>query len=595
MKKAIAIAVLLSLAASPAWARPVQVTSDSLKDVIRSLVRDLGAARYDVRERASQSLRQLGAPAMEALSEAAMSDDPEVSTRAKEILIDLRLGIGPDWPADMVLQVRHYPELQEHEKYNVMRRLAASLKERAVPFLISRLAEGQGNEPHYASSTLSSLSSEEACRQIVELLKDPKSPQEKQVLSRAMSRLAAVGAAPAKEAADGEAKDPAGPAIAGIIELLRAKKTLEALQQARKAAEQFDKDARPVYLEAEATAVLRRGEEAKQLRAKALAMNDKAEAPHLAAGEMLLSLGRRRQAAEEFQAVLKMSPEGGPGDINALWRLGATYAASGLFSQAAEFYGKASSLLTEAKAADPSVTVTGGDENTIRLQSQQATRMAQSYPLPSDTPLEDDYDDSQLRVRVSASVMEGAVEDLRKSLQTSQATVSVEIQPEGLRLLELPGFGVAYDPAKKELALTLNGSAMSGPIPLELRGPQAVLAIASGDGLYFYQVETEKRLAQPIGRFRIRYNLTVEAGDEIAGFSNVVVRVNGQRQDWVKLQSGLSLDRLPKTLKIVLEGTRPDGRRVTVNAEAPMTRPPLDDVTGPTTTPASAPATRPAE
>ncbi len=56
---------------------------------IEELIKRLGSEEYSVREKASEELRKIGKPALEALRKAAESPDPEVRTRAKSLLQEL--------------------------------------------------------------------------------------------------------------------------------------------------------------------------------------------------------------------------------------------------------------------------------------------------------------------------------------------------------------------------------------------------------------------------------------------------------------------------------------------------------------------------
>jgi HEAT repeat protein len=57
-----------------------------LQDRIRKLIEDLGSDDFQTREAATAALTEIGEPAVDALTEAAKSADPEVSNRAKRIL-----------------------------------------------------------------------------------------------------------------------------------------------------------------------------------------------------------------------------------------------------------------------------------------------------------------------------------------------------------------------------------------------------------------------------------------------------------------------------------------------------------------------------
>ena len=61
--------------------------------------------------------------------------------RALAILKDVRLGVGPDWPADLALLARHYDGLPDsNRRREALKRIADALKERAAPFLLAKMA-----------------------------------------------------------------------------------------------------------------------------------------------------------------------------------------------------------------------------------------------------------------------------------------------------------------------------------------------------------------------------------------------------------------------------------------------------------------------
>ena len=98
---ALAVAALLSLAgvlaaeegAAPAKEPALSERSES-KGRIDALVKDLGADKAEVRDRATKELEKIGGTAVPALKEAAKSDDPEVAWRARTILDHIEGGKG---------------------------------------------------------------------------------------------------------------------------------------------------------------------------------------------------------------------------------------------------------------------------------------------------------------------------------------------------------------------------------------------------------------------------------------------------------------------------------------------------------------------
>ena len=160
-----------------------------LARVVDSLILQLGAERYDVRERAGDALRRIGPGATPALEEAAQSDDPEIRIRAGEILKDVRLGVGPDWPPELVLLVRHYDRLDVMERETALRRLSRELKADAVPFLLSRISAGDQREGRTAVQCLQGINVPRAWERVLERLRDPSDPNERHALEWAKSRM----------------------------------------------------------------------------------------------------------------------------------------------------------------------------------------------------------------------------------------------------------------------------------------------------------------------------------------------------------------------------------------------------------------------
>ncbi|MCZ7649275.1 MAG: PDZ domain-containing protein [Planctomycetota bacterium] len=75
-------------------------------DRARELIRKLGDPAYGIRTQAYGELKRLGQPALEPLTDALSAEDPEIRTRAAELLIDLRgrgfigIGLDDDWGED---------------------------------------------------------------------------------------------------------------------------------------------------------------------------------------------------------------------------------------------------------------------------------------------------------------------------------------------------------------------------------------------------------------------------------------------------------------------------------------------------------------
>lgn len=93
---------LVALVWGQADATSAAAVSPERKKAIDKAVVELGDRRFAVRQKAAKFLRQCGRAAEPALQRAADSPDAEVRTRARRFLSDLRYGILPGAPADLV-------------------------------------------------------------------------------------------------------------------------------------------------------------------------------------------------------------------------------------------------------------------------------------------------------------------------------------------------------------------------------------------------------------------------------------------------------------------------------------------------------------
>jgi len=580
---------VLYLAAAPGTADvPETGGTVAIDEVIASLVRDLGSDRYDVREQASESLRHIGLPVLGALEKAAESEDPEVRLRAREVLYDVRLGISPDWPSEMVLLVRHYDRLGESERREALRRIVSVLAEKAVPFLLQRLADANPGEADYAINCLAGLSTDEAPRQVIALLKEPTNPYEAKALAwarmRTGSALEALRILTDAEIADNKVVE------AGIQEVLgaiKARKYEETARLAHEFAEAAANEPRFLYLEAEACAALGRNEEAQALCEKALAMNPDAEAPHYAAGEMLGKLGRRRLAAQEWQAILNIPPADSVYDINAHLRLGSICAACGLYQRAVESMAKALELFTRAREAGEGMGMVGGDEAALRMEIQKLARKARQFPAPDDAEIEDELREDEISVHVSVLLKEGKLEDLRRALAAAHVTLSMEVQPYGLKIFDVAPVSLRYDPEKREILLLLHNTPCAKPVPFEAKADEIRVAIATLDCYYLFALNVATGEAKRIARFEKDYVVRVVPALKVAAYADVVATINGQRYAWEELLKGVKFDFLPKEFEIVVEGTTPSGVRRTSRFKTEVQEPPIPKMPTPDSAPRS--------
>jgi len=561
---------------------PRTVVTVSVEAVIEPLVRQLGADSYETRERATEMLRQIGASATAALEKAAKSDDPEVHVRASQLMGDIRLGIGPDWPSEIAVLVRHYAQLENDERRQALERIGQALGAKAVAFLVQRMGSDDANEAQYAFYALQRFGSDEA-RQVLTMIKEPAGTWPSRAVAWARARLGESLTAPPFTAVGQQNPPPAREAVeAGVKRLqadLRAHKYAQAAAAARELAKAAPEDPRFVYLEAEALTALGNTDEAKTLYERAFAMNSDTEPPHAAAALMLEEMGRRRLAAHEWEAILKIPPADSVYDVNANLHLGYLYLACGVFDKAGTSLKSASDLLAKTREAGRPFTLTGGTEDELRAMAQRYLRRG---PMPdaSRTPqIEDELGEDEIRLTVETVVKEGKAEELRSGLAAAEAVLSVDVQPRDLRLFDKAGGTLRFDPGAKELAVAVAGVPCGKPVPFNPKAADgnARVAIESINCYYLYDINVKTGEARPAARYEMNYKVSVKPGPILAAAPEVKVVINGKRHEWAAVQEGVLFDRLPDEWSVVVEALSPSGGRLsghrTIDAGAPLSEP----------------------
>jgi tetratricopeptide (TPR) repeat protein len=358
--------------------------------IIQSLVRDLGAERYDRRQRASGGLRRVGAPAIPALEKAAQSDDPEVRIRARQILADVRLGIHPDWPADLVLLIRHYENLSDQEKQAARQRLVSEVKAQAVPFIVHHLQGADENEARHLLQMLHGLHAEDAAPKVAKLIPAPKSDAQAAALAWALSKTGkprkALEVLVGREIEHPARNEAIEAGVQQIIEQLRKRQHTAAAKAAARFAKLAPDDARFLYLQAEAAEAMDQAKEAAELRKRALARQPKAEAPHYAAGELLGKLDRPELAAREWQRILDIPPTEGVYDINAWLRLGAIHKNRKRFGPAADCLEKALAAYQAARQGGHGMGMLGGTVQELQQEINRLRQRAADEPALAPSP-----------------------------------------------------------------------------------------------------------------------------------------------------------------------------------------------------------------
>lgn len=118
----IILAVILTGMAAVSWlaaATPESLTKPAVQasgKAIEALVRELGDEDFQVREKATQEIWELGEAALPALREALGSTDPEQRFRARDLIAKIQLHITPETDAEVIALVERFAKASPSEK-----------------------------------------------------------------------------------------------------------------------------------------------------------------------------------------------------------------------------------------------------------------------------------------------------------------------------------------------------------------------------------------------------------------------------------------------------------------------------------------------
>jgi hypothetical protein len=227
------------------------------------------------------------------------------------------------------------------------------------------------------------------------------------------------------------------------------------------------------------------------------------------------------------------------------------------------------------------VGLIGGTPQTLRQRAEALRAKARQHPGGRNAKLKDKRPDRQVGLHVHVQVKDGKIAELRRALGEVAATLTIEIQPRGLRLFDKGPLSVRYDAAKQEIGVYLNNSRCSKPVPVRLKAKAARIAIRSLDCYYVFQIDAAGGAAKRIARFEKDYKLTFRPGNKIAACRNIQVKINGKPHKWGDLLAGIDLDYLPEKLNVVMEGTRPSGGPFGLKFQVTPTEPPIKPLAPP--------------
>lgn len=571
--------------AAPAAVRPAaeDVVPASRDDAVASpadidrLIRDLGAERYDLRQKAEEDLRRIGLPALAPLEKASTSEDPEIRTRAEKILKDLRLGITPDWPAELALLARHYQGLADaNQRSQTMHRISEQLKEKGVPFLVVQMA-GEDREARQAFDLLREMGSDAAWQKVLEVLREPKGPWQTRALAlahihagRPLVGLKLLGEGPDAIGSDDIRREVAEGGVNQLLKEFEERDFRKTAQDAEDLAKALPDEARFLYLLARALTALDEDDRARALNEQAFALHPTEAVKHFTAGEMLMRRLRCfKLAAREFEAVLAIAPDEDIYDVNACFRLSAIYEESGLFQKASDFLAKGLEIYNRKKEGG----MFGASPDDLAVEVENLRRKAKRIPAPPDARCRDPVAEEGVHLDIRIDIKDKKLAEMNREVAKAVLSFDLNVAPEGLRIFDAAPAMLRYDPDKKEIGVTLNDSPCGKPMPYEAKTDKFRVAVNQLDCCYIFEVDAATGKAEKVARFEKDYTVKLVPGIKLAALTDVTVKINDKPYDWSQLLKGMDFDWMPKALKIAVEGTSPRGRHVAVNVEVKVKEP----------------------
>lgn len=527
-------------------------TRPAINPAVRQLVNELGSPRLDLRDNAEATLRRVGLKAIAALEEGIASSDPEIRVRAKALLPDIKLGLEPGWPADMVLLMRHYNRLPPAERVPSLKRVADGLGPKAAAFLANCAVESASAESAEAIARLMAMSDAAVYDKVIDRVTAPTSQPQARLLGWALMRA-------------NRPMDAMSIYLSfGLGELIRGEMLTTAVQKLRNdlAAREFEMVARDgealiaavpsenrlAYLTAEALVALGRDEDARRLRQRAATSAPDDRPGHGLAAEMLTELGRWTLAAAEWRALLSADRP----DLytsTALERLAAIHESCGLFAAAGDLLGRRLELgLAEPLAGE--------------LRKRIAALKARAAETPAGATLHDRLDDDAIAVVVSMSIKGFRNLQLRSDLDGSAAVLTVTSQPDRVGLFDARDAGVTWNAARGELTASVAGQAVGPRVTIALHRERELICVCHRDVIYFFELNTKTGACRLASRYEKDYKVRLEPGRRIAGCRDVKLKLAGRPCEWSAALRNVDLDVLPAALDVVCDGVSPTGAAV---------------------------------
>lgn len=541
----------------------------SMNPAIEGLIRELGDARDEVRQRAISDLCKVGWPAVRALEQAVQSGNSRVAMAARDLLEDGRLGASPQWPAELIEKLRRYRELSDGERDGLVGRILSEMKAESVPFLLVRLYLGNDTEKDNVLARLKKTDSERIAGRLVETLKEPKNQWQIRALA-----WAHVCRHQPREAlrvlTDGHAEDDARreiieQTIKELVRQLKARDFSKAASAAAEFAEAAPTEARFLYVQAQAWRQLGKRREAEQLEARALRLNSADESSHYTAGDLLTDLGLDGLAIPEWELILKIDPVDDVYDVNAYLRLGQIAARRDRCEDAARNYEKALTIYRDRRAGGQGFGIVGTTEEGLETMIRQLRQKAKVRPV-----MAVGAGPKQLHVEVTAIVKDGKGKAMRKALAAIKASLTVQIEPLGLRLLDLKECQLKYDPGKEEIAVRLRDSPCGPAHRCRLGKEPSRISVQALDCVYVFEVDPQSGQVTKRERFEMDYRVKVVPDESLRDYQGKPLKVGDHEYSWKDLRNGATMDFLSNAMEIILEGPGRDGRPEMLKFKLPI-------------------------
>jgi len=530
---------------------------------IKEWIGQLSHQDYSVREAATFSLTKTGYESEPALKIALLSKDAEVRMRSREILEAIHWHIPSELKAKIWSWFRNYRQETPEERCKLIERVMEEVREESIPLFLNILEYDASEEmKEYTHKQMSKFKSPEVAEKIIRL-------SESRKLSGfwSLKTLARVYESKSEENVNElirihkailNLKEDHIESLLALVPLyFRQKEYLEAIQTLRAKFAQLQGDARFLYLLATAYGYV--GEKLKQLELEK--MVEKLE----------LDEGTLYRDATYFmendllgysillwKRILEIPPVDDVYDANAYLRLASIYEEKRAYRQAKLHYQKAINLLRGGKCG----CLLGG---TIEDLEQKVKNLEICEMIAE---VED------FTVTISVKEEQKESEELKNQVKKSHR-FTLNVQPDGFRLIEKADINLKYDLVKEQLFIYLNDSLCGKPALLELDKDQTLISLCQLDMSYFYQIDRLTGEVVLLKKFEKNYLIKNDLSPLLKRFKDISITYDKKEYSTEEVQKGITVDWFPEKLVLKLKLTNKEGE--SINYDLSISRSQLPD------------------